>query len=289
VRPDKLRFDFTHGHALSPDDVRAIEDRVNEWVLDSRPVRALQTNRRRAEELGAMALFGEKYGDEVRMVEVEGVSRELCGGTHVGVTSELGLFKLASESSSAANVRRIEALTGPEAVRLLRERDRALSRIAAQVRSGPEQAPEAVASVIARAEELERERRAAGGGAEASQLAALEAAAVDVGGVKVLTAACDAPDAQALLELSDRLKARLGEAAVVLGAAADGRAHLVANFAPSATERGLSAVEVVRYAAKEIGGGGGGRETMAQAGGRDPGRIEQALAAARQAIESRLG
>ena len=126
VRPDKLRFDFTHGTPLSAEELRDVEDQVNEWVLDSRPVRALHTTRERAEEMGAMALFGEKYGDEVRMVEVEGVSRELCGGTHVSTTSEIGVFKILSEGSSAANVRRIEAVTGPEGVNLLRERDAAL-------------------------------------------------------------------------------------------------------------------------------------------------------------------
>ena len=140
VRPDKLRFDFTHGTPLSPEELRDVEDQVNEWILESRPVRALHTTRARAEELGAMALFGEKYGDEVRMIEVEGVSRELCGGTHVATTSEIGVFKVLSEGSSAANVRRIEAVTGPEGVKLLREHDAALTRIAgrsARVRRTP--------------------------------------------------------------------------------------------------------------------------------------------------------
>jgi alanyl-tRNA synthetase len=288
VRPDKLRFDFTHGQALSAEDLRAIEDRVNEWVLDSRPVRALHTTRARAEELGAMALFGEKYGDEVRMIEVEGVSRELCGGTHVGVTSEIGAFRIASEGSSAANVRRIEALTGPEAVNLLRAHDRALAEVAGLLRTTPDRAPAAVASVLAHRGELERERRRGSGGEAEQKVSELIASAADVGGMKVVAARCDAPDVEALLDLSDRLKAKLGDAAVVLGTAADGRAHLVANFTRSATERGLSAVEVVRSAAREIGGGGGGRDTMAQAGGRDPDKLERALEVAREAIESKL-
>ncbi len=288
VRSDKLRFDFTHGHGLSREELRDIEDRVNEWVLDSRPVRALHTTRRRAEELGAMALFGEKYGDEVRMIEVEGVSRELCGGTHVGVTSEIGLFRVTSEGSSAANVRRIEAVTGPEAVRLAREHDRALADVAEMVRTTPEHAPSAVRATLERADRLERERRSAGAGELDARVAELERAATEVAGVRVLAATCEVPSAQALLDLSDRLKSRLGDAAVVLGAATDGRAHLVANFARSATERGLSAVEVIRLAATEIGGGGGGRDTMAQAGGRDPSRLDQALDAARAAIESKL-
>ena len=137
VRPDKLRFDFTHGKPLAPEELRAIEDQVNEWILESRPVRAIHTTRRRAEEMGAMALFGEKYGDEVRVIEVEDVSRELCGGTHVRGTSEIGVFKILHEGSSAANVRRIEAVTGPEGVRLLREHDDALSAIAERLRTPP--------------------------------------------------------------------------------------------------------------------------------------------------------
>jgi alanyl-tRNA synthetase len=288
VRPDKLRFDFTHGHALSPEDLQVIEDRVNEWVLESRPVRALHTTRARAEEMGAMALFGEKYGDEVRMVEVEGVSRELCGGTHVGVTSEIALFKIVSEGSSAANVRRVEAVTGPEAVSLVRRHDDALGDVASLLRTRPEDAPRALRTMLERAQELERERRSAGAGELDAQVDALIEAAAEVGGVKVLVASCKAAGAEDLRELSDRVKSRLGDAAVVLGSAADGRAHLVANFARSATERGLSAVEVVRQAAQEIGGGGGGRDTMAQAGGRDPERLDQALSTARAAIESKL-
>ncbi len=123
VRPDKLRFDFTHGQALSPEDLRAVEDRVNEWVKASRPVRWIDMERAEAERLGAMALFGEKYGEWVRVVEVDEVSRELCGGTHVANTAEVGIFKIASEGSSAANVRRIEALSGPAAIDWFRERE----------------------------------------------------------------------------------------------------------------------------------------------------------------------
>ena len=162
VRPDKLRFDFTHGTPLSAEELRDVEDQVNEWVLDSRPVRALHTTRERAEEMGAMALFGEKYGDQVRMVEVEDVSRELCGGTHVATTSEIGAFKVLSEGSSAANVRRIEAVTGPAGVNLLRERDAALTRIAGVLRTRPEDAERAVESQLARQTELERELKSGG-------------------------------------------------------------------------------------------------------------------------------
>jgi len=288
VRPDKLRFDFTHGTPLSPEELRDVEDQVNAWILESRPVRALHTTRTRAEEMGAMALFGEKYGDEVRVIEVEGVSRELCGGTHVRRTSEIGVFKVLSEGSSAANVRRIEAVTGPAGVELLREHDAALGRIARALRTRPEDAERAVESHLARQAELERERKSGGAGRADELAAALAEQATEVGGVKVVAARCEAGDAEALRELSDRLKSSLGEAAVVLGAASNGRPVMVASFTGGAVQRGLSAAEVVKDAARLMGGGGGGRDTMAQAGGKDAGKLDEALAAARKAIEAKL-
>ncbi|MGE0067516.1 MAG: alanine--tRNA ligase, partial [Solirubrobacterales bacterium] len=161
VRPDKLRFDFTHGQALGPEDLRAVEDRVNEWVKASRPVRWLEMERAEAENLGAMALFGEKYGEWVRVVEVDGVSRELCGGTHVANTAEVGIFKIASEGSSAANVRRIEAITGPAAIDFFREREHDL-REAGELLGN---AQDPVAAAKRAAEKLKE----AGAGAEQAQ------------------------------------------------------------------------------------------------------------------------
>jgi alanyl-tRNA synthetase len=289
VRPDKLRFDFTHGKALSPDELSAIEERVNQWITESRPVRAIHTTRQRAEELGAMALFGEKYGDEVRMVEVDGVSRELCGGTHVQTTAEVGAFKVVSEGSSAANVRRIEVVTGPEALKLLRERDRVLTEVAGRLRVPPEGAATAVESLASEKAKLERLRKDAGSEQVDRLLTELVEKAQEVDGLKVVTETCDDLDREAILALSDRVKTNLKDAAVVLGTTAGGRPHLVANFTPSAVERGLSAAEVIREAAEVVGGGGGGRDTMAQAGGKDPDRLEEALDVARKAIESKLG
>jgi alanyl-tRNA synthetase len=288
VRPDKLRFDFTHGSPVGAEELRAIEDQVNEWILESHPVRAIHTTRTRAEEMGAMALFGEKYGDEVRVIEVEDVSRELCGGTHVSSTSEIGVFKVLSEGSSAANVRRIEAVTGPEAVRLLRARDEALGAIAARLRTRPEDAVRAVDAQLARAAELERELKSGGAGQVKDLAASLAAEAAQIAGVNVLTAAADVPGADELLELADRLKSSLGDAAIVIGTARE-RPVLIASFTPSAVERGLSAAAVVKEAAQVMGGGGGGRDTMAQAGGRSPEKLGDALAVARRAIEAKLG
>jgi alanyl-tRNA synthetase len=288
VGPDKLRFDFTHGGALSAAELRDVEDRVNEWIVSDHPVRALTTTLEEARRLGAMALFGEKYGDVVRMVEVGdgSFSRELCGGTHVAATAQIGLLRVVSESSSAANVRRIEALTGPAAVALMRAHDALLGRIAALLRVRPEQALEAVERVAREAAEA---RRGAAGGAPDVDVEALAARAEEVAGVPVLTADVPAGDERALLAVLDRVKARLGDAAIVLGAAADGRALLVASVAPAVVERGVRAGAVVKAAAAVAGGGGGGRDTLARAGGRDPDKLPDALAAARAAIAAALG
>ena len=282
--PDKLRFDFTHGERLSLDEVRAVEDRVNEWVVDNRPVHAIETTRAEAEALGAMALFGEKYGDWVRMVEVEDVSRELCGGTHVRSSAEVGLFQIVAETSSASNVRRIEALTGPAAVVRSRERTAELRRIADLLRVPDHDAVRAVEKLAKRVKELSSSAPK-GGRAERD---ALVASATEVSGIRVVTELVEGTEPHALLELSDQVKQALGDAAVVLGSAVEGRAHLVANFAPAAVERGLKAGAVARAAAEVAGGGGGGRDAMAQAGGRDPEKLPEAIATARREIERAL-
>jgi alanyl-tRNA synthetase len=235
-----------------------------------------------------MALFGEKYGDVVRMVEVgDGSwSRELCGGTHVRSTAEIGVFKILSEGSSASNVRRIEAITGPEAVRLLRAEDATLRAAADALRTPPERVVEAVGALQERA----RQAAKAGASAAGTDPAALAQQAAQVDGATVLTEVVHAPDARALLDLADRVKGRLtGDAAIVLGTVADGRVHLVASVAPELVARGLRAGQIVKEAAQVAGGGGGGRDTMAQAGGRDPEKLEEAIATARRAIVSALG
>ena len=284
VGPDKLRFDFTHGERLTPEQAAVIEERVNSWIVASHPVRAIQTTRDEAERLGAMALFGEKYGDIVRMVEVEEVSRELCGGTHVATTAEIGLFHLTSETSSAANVRRIEAVTGPVGIQEFRARTEELRRIASILRVPEHEVVGAVKKLSDRVKELQKRPREADRGAADR----LVAGADELSGIRVVAEVVEAPDAKALLELSDQVRQTLGDSAVVLGCAVDGRVHLVANFAPAAVERGLKAGDVVRTAAEIAGGGGGGRDTMAQAGGRDPEKLPEAIAAARLAIESAL-
>jgi alanyl-tRNA synthetase len=290
VGPDKLRFDFTHGQGLTDEQLRAVEDRVNEWIARNDPVRPITTTLDEARRLGAMALFGEKYGDVVRMVEIgQGdYSRELCGGTHVHATSEIQAFRILSETSSAANVRRIEALTGPEAVRLLLGHDRLLGETAGALRARPEQAAQAAQALAEERRRLEKELKEGGSAAATVDVDAMARAAEVLGGASVLAARVEAADAKALLELMDRVKGRLPDAAIVLGAAADGRVHLVASVAPSLVERGLKAGQIVKLAAEAVGGGGGGRDTIAQAGGRDPEKLDEALAAARQSIAAAL-
>jgi alanyl-tRNA synthetase len=306
VGPDKLRFDFSHSQALTSEELREVEDRVNEWILANDPVRPITTTLEEARRLGAMALFGEKYGEVVRMVQIgEGeYSRELCGGTHVRSTAEIGFLHIQSETSSAANVRRIEALTGPAAVELLRAQERRLTEIASTLRTRPEGAPEAVRERELERRRLEKELKAlrsgggagtAGGGSDSAHpggggvdLDALAAQATELDGARILSATIEAPDPKALPELVDRLKGKLPDAAIVLGGALDGRVHLIVGVAPSLVSRGVKAGAIVKAAAAVVGGGGGGRDTLAQAGGRDVERLGEALTAGRAAIETAL-
>jgi alanyl-tRNA synthetase len=289
VGPDKLRFDFTHGKALTPEELLDIENQVNHWILEAQPVRAITTTLEEARRLGAMALFGEKYGDVVRMVEVGdgSFSRELCGGTHVRNSAEIALFKVLSEGSSAANMRRIEAVTGPAAVELVRAHDRTLAEAGHILRVPPERVAEAAAELRARVRELERAARqdATKQAVDVDQLAA---AAVERDGARVLVTEVQALDGKALLDVADRLRNKLGDAAIVLGSTGENRVDLVASVAPALVERGVRAGEIVKLAAAEVGGGGGGRDTLARAGGRDPAGLPRAFEAALAAIESAL-
>jgi alanyl-tRNA synthetase len=267
VRPDKLRFDFTHEHALEAEERERVEQLVNEKVFQNLPVHVFETPIDEARRLGAMMLFGEKYGDIVRVVEIPGFSTELCGGTHVRSTAEVGPFVLLSEGSVGSGVRRIEAVTSGEAWALLDAR----SREAAELRS-----------------ELESLRKEAKKRPAAA--AAVETPDADVrveNGVNVIVQSVEGLGADALLDLSDTFKQRHAPAAVVLGSREDGSVHLVANFDDGVAER-VSASDVVKQAAAIVGGGGGGRPTMARAGGKDPEKLPDALAEAERLIVGAL-
>jgi alanyl-tRNA synthetase len=289
VRPDKLRFDFTHGQSLSPEELRDVEDRVNEWISASAPVRWLEMERAEAEALGAMALFGEKYGEWVRVVEIDGVSRELCGGTHVANTAEIGIFKVTQEGSSAANVRRIEAITGPAATDYFRERDGALREIG-ELLGNPQDALAGARRAAEQLKEASAGAQKAQGQALGEEAKRLGSAASELGGVQVLVAATELGDQKSLLDVANRIQSSLGDPVVqLLGGGSGDKVALVALASPGAIAKGLSAAELVRAAAGVVGGGGGGREDMAQAGGKDPAKLDDALAEARAVIEGKLG
>jgi alanyl-tRNA synthetase len=224
------------------------------------------------------------------MVEIGGgeYSRELCGGTHVRATAEIGPFHVLSETSSAANVRRIEAVTGPEAVKLLRQRDRLLRQVATTLRTTPEDVPQMVLTRESERRALEKASKGGAGGAGGVDVDALAAGVEEVAGTQVLATTVDVAGAAALLEVVDRLKGRFKGAAILLGTAADGRVHLVASVAPELVTRGIKAGAVVKQAAEIVGGGGGGRDTMAQAGGRHPEKLEEAIRTARATIVATL-
>ncbi|HXG76760.1 MAG TPA: alanine--tRNA ligase [Gaiellaceae bacterium] len=264
VRPDKLRFDFTHPAALTEEEREAIERRVNEHVFANLPVHTFETPLDEARRLGAIMLFGEKYGDVVRVVEVPGVSIELCGGTHVRSTAEVGPFVLLSESSVGAGVRRVEAVTAGEAWALLHGRSRELEQLREQLEELRREAKQRRAQPAERTPEVEAEVRSEGG-------------------VNVIVQSVDGLEPDALLDLSDRFKQRHAPAAVVLGSRVDGKVHLVANFDPAVAER-VSASDVVKQAAAIVGGGGGGRPTMARAGGSEPEKLAEALAEAERLV-----
>jgi alanyl-tRNA synthetase len=264
VRPDKLRFDFTHEHALSAEQRDSVERGVNARIFENLPVRVFETPIDEARRLGATMLFGEKYGDIVRVVEVAGYSTELCGGTHVSSTAEIGPFVILSEGSVGAGVRRIEAVTSGAAWAVLDERSRELATLRGELEALRKESRVKASPVPARASAPDPEVRVESG-------------------VNVIVQPLSGLDADELLALSDRYKQKHAPAAIVLGSQEDGKVHLVANFDASVAER-VSASDVMRQAAAIVGGGGGGRATMARAGGKDPSKLPEALAEAERLI-----
>jgi len=263
VRPDKLRFDFTHPQALTPDERTEVERRVNERIFENLPVRTYETPIAEARKLGAMMLFGEKYGDVVRVVDIGGWSVELCGGTHVRSTAEIGPFAILNESSVGAGARRIEAVTAGEAFAYLREQARE-------------------ADVLR--EELDRVRKDA---RKPREEAAAEFEIVGKEGPVLLVEAKSLKGGP-LRDLSDRLRQQEKAAGAIVASSDDGRAFLVINFDESLVSRGLDASRLVRELGKHIGGGGGGKPTLAEAGGKNPKGVRDALEAGKQAVAAAL-
>ncbi len=292
VAPDRLRFDFTHPEAVSPAELAEIERIVNLNILGNYPLRITWKSLQEARAEGAMALFGEKYGETVRTIaigEPEPFSYELCGGTHVRETGDIGLFLIVSEGSAAAGVRRIEAITGRGAYEYARQRINLLEETAGQLRVKPEQAASRAAALV---EELHETRKALAQTRARLLAAELEqhiAAAQEVHGIKVLTLHVSEADADALRALADRFRAHQPRQGVaVFGTVANGRPLLVAAVTKDLTQRGLHAGKLVKFAAQQLGGGGGGKPTLAQAGGKDPSKLDEALASIPDWVEEQV-
>jgi alanyl-tRNA synthetase len=291
VDPQHTRFDFAHDAPLSEDEIRGIEAKVNAEILRNEVTSARIMKFDDAVKGGAMALFGEKYGDEVRVLDI-GTSRELCGGTHVARTGDIGFFKIASQSSVAAGIRRVEAVTGDGALALVQAQEAKLQEAADALKAPPEEVPQKIAQVLENVRALEKELARLKSKVAASRGEDLANQAVEVKGkdgtkMRVLAAAVDGADAKSLRETLDKLKDRLKSAAIVLGAAQDGKVSLIAGVTPDLTTK-LKAGELVNFVAQQVGGKGGGRPDMAQAGGTDAAALPKALESVQSWVTQRV-
>ncbi|MEN8763414.1 MAG: alanine--tRNA ligase [Thiogranum sp.] len=276
VDPDRLRFDFSHFQPLDAEELKKIETLVNEQIRTNADVETRIMPVDKAMEAGAMALFGEKYGDEVRVLSIGDFSVELCGGTHASRAGDIGLFKIVSEAGIASGVRRIEAVTGAAALEYINETEKNVSEVANLVKAGREEAVAKVGQLLERNRRLEKELEALKARLASSQGSDLSGQAREVDGIKVLAARLEGADAKSLRDTVDQLKNKLGAAAVILGAVTDGKVALVAGVTKAETKC-IKAGELVNHVASQIGGRGGGRPDMAQAGGSQPENLEAAL------------
>ena len=286
VDADKTRFDFSHNAALSQDEIRQVEVIVNREILANTAARAQVMGFDDAVKLGAMALFGEKYGDEVRVQEI-GSSRELCGGTHVNRTGDIGLFKIVSEGGIAAGIRRIEAVSGEVAMHLVQELTARVGQAAALLKTQPDELVHRIILVQDQVKSLEKEMTQLKSRLAVNQGNALVSQATDVNGVSVLAALLDGADAAALREVTEKLKSTLTRAVIVLAAVTDGKVSLAAGVTQDTIAQ-VKAGELVNFVAQQVGGKGGGRPDMAQAGGTEPAGLEQALAGVAAWVRDRV-
>ncbi|WP_288381508.1 alanine--tRNA ligase [uncultured Massilia sp.] len=276
VDPDKTRFDFSHGAPLTAEEIAKVEAIVNREILENHATQAQHMSFDDAVKHGAMALFGEKYGDSVRVLDI-GSSKELCGGVHVTRTGDIGLFKIVSEGGVAAGIRRVEAVTGEGALALVQSINRKLQEAAGALKTSPDELPSRIAQVQDQVKMLEKEVAALKSKLAAGQGDELVTKAVDVNGIKVLAATMEGADVTALRETMDKLKDKLKTAAIVLASVSEGKVSLIAGVTKDATGK-VKAGELVNFVAQQVGGKGGGRPDMAQAGGTDPSGLPQALA-----------
>ncbi len=280
VDSQRLRFDFSHFEAIKPEQLRALEDRVNAEIRRNSAVEIEETDIDTAKAKGAMALFGEKYGDSVRVLTMGGgFSVELCGGTHVNRTGDIGLFKITSEGGVAAGVRRIEAVTGAPALAYLNAAEEQLKEAANLVKGSRDNLLDKLGGILERNRQLEKELEQLKAKAASAAGNDLAGSAVEVKGVRVLAARQDGLDGKALLALVDQLKNKLGSAVILLGGVQDDKVVLVAGVTQDLTGR-LKAGDLMKQAAAAVGGKGGGRPDMAQGGGSEPAKLDDALALA---------
>jgi alanyl-tRNA synthetase len=287
VAADRLRFDFSHTQALTPDELRQVEDLVNSEIRENAPVKTRVMALDDAKAAGAMSLFGEKYDSDVRVLSIGDFSMELCGGTHVERAGDIGLFKITGESGVAAGVRRVEALTGRGAYEWVVHTDQVLRDIAAMLRGSREDVDEKVRELVERSRKLEKEVQQLKSKLASGQGGDLSAGAKDVGGIKVLAAQIDGADVRSLREALDRLKDKLGSSVIVLGSVQEGKVLLVAGVSDDLVAR-LKAGEIAGLVAAKVGGRGGGRADFAQAGGTQPENLSAALAGVESLVRSRL-
>jgi len=286
VDPDKTRFDFAHNAPMSADEIRRVEAIVNAEILANAAAEASVMGIDDAQKSGAMMLFGEKYGDEVRVLTI-GSSKELCGGVHVTRTGDIGLFKITGESGVAAGVRRVEAVTGDNALALVQQQQTMLSEAAAAFKAPVSEVPAKIAQALDHVRTLEKELARLKSKLAASQGDDLTAQAQEVKGAKVLAALMEGADVTALRETMDKLRDKLGSAAIVLGSVADGKVTLIAGVTPDLTSK-VKAGELVNMVAQQVGGKGGGRPDMAQAGGTQPENLPAALASVNAWVAAKL-
>jgi alanyl-tRNA synthetase len=286
VDPDKTRFDFAHAQPVTAEEITRIERIVNDEIITNAATRSRVMPIEEAQKTGAMMLFGEKYGDEVRVLDI-GSSCELCGGTHVARSGDIGLFKIVMEAGVAAGVRRIEAVCGDVALASVQRQQALLDAVAAELKAQPAEAAARVAQIQDHVKALEKELARLKSKLAASQGDDLLSQAVEVKGIKVLAATLEGADATALRETLDKLKDKLKSAAIVLGSSADGRVSLIAGVTADLTGK-LKAGELVNFVAQQVGGKGGGRPDMAQAGGTQPAALPTALASVRAWVEAKL-
>jgi alanyl-tRNA synthetase len=286
VDADKTRFDFTHQAPMTADEIAQVEEIVNAEILANAAASAKVMSLEDAQKTGAMMLFGEKYGEEVRVLEI-GSSKELCGGTHVQRTGDIGIFKIVGESGVAAGIRRVEAVTGENALRLLQKLDEKVNAAAAALKTHPEELLQRLLQLQDHAKSLEKELERMGSKLAASQGEELLSAAIDIKGIKVLATRLDGVDAKALRETLDQLKNKLKSAAIVLASVQDGKVQLAAGVTADAMNR-VKAGELVNFVAQQVGGKGGGKPDMAMAGGTNPADLTKALESVSAWVEERL-